>query len=193
AWAKLPYDAWRLGFGAPAYMEAWIETADVTDTHDKTFYRAMSGNTSINTPPDNRGSPHGWPASPGWGKGKYVTGADLPKTIYVRWESYADSRTYEVLVTLNDEQRQAMLKGEDAYCAWRDTWITGYRKGVVIGLAPGGIAKAWLAGPCVTNIEIGRFVGKVVKASANSGQPSPRLRPESRTYIEQYGVPYDSW
>ncbi|MDH0749864.1 hypothetical protein N5D61_26425, partial [Pseudomonas sp. GD03842] len=25
--AELPYDAWRLGFLAPNYMEVWIETA----------------------------------------------------------------------------------------------------------------------------------------------------------------------
>ena len=28
---SLPYDAWRLGFFAPDYMEVWIETADVID------------------------------------------------------------------------------------------------------------------------------------------------------------------
>ncbi|RWU25037.1 hypothetical protein DM813_04725 [Pseudomonas alkylphenolica] len=193
AWAQLPYDAWHLSFGAPDYMEAWIETANVVDVRNRVFLRAMSGNVSIHTPENSKGDPRGWPSVVSWGGGKYVSGAQLPQSIYVRWESYADSRTYEVLVTLNDEQRQAMVKGEKAYCAWRDTWITGFRKGVVVELAPGGIAKAWLAGPCVTNIEIGRFVGKVVKAGPDAGQPSPRLRPESRTYIERYGIPYDSW
>ncbi|WP_241653135.1 DUF2931 family protein [Pseudomonas alkylphenolica] len=193
ACSELPYDSWYLGFGSPNYMEAWIETADVVDVRGQTFYRAMSGTTSINTPPNNLGRPHGWPSNPGWGAGKNVTGADLPKIIYVRWKSYADSRTYEVFITLNDEQRQAMLKGEKAYCAWRNTWIISYLKGVVIGLAPGGIAKAWLAGPCIESMEIGRFTGRVVKAGPDAGQPSPRLRPESRTYIEQYGIPYDSW
>ena len=28
---SLPYDAWRLGFSVPDYMEVWIETADVID------------------------------------------------------------------------------------------------------------------------------------------------------------------
>jgi len=33
--SPLPYDAWRLGFLAPSYMEVWIETADAVDVHDK--------------------------------------------------------------------------------------------------------------------------------------------------------------
>lgn len=193
AWGQLPYDAWHLSFGAPDYMEAWIETADVVDVRSQTFPRAMRGNVSIHTPANSKGDPRGWPSVVSWGGGKYVTGASLPQSIYVRWESYADSRTYEVLVTLNDEQRQAMAKDEKAYCAWRDTWITSFRKGVVVELAPGGIAKAWLAGPCVESMEIGRFTGSVVKAGPDGGQPSRELSKESRTYIDRYGIPYDSW
>lgn len=39
---SLPYDAWRLGFSAPNYMEVWIETADVIDIKGQVYRRAMT-------------------------------------------------------------------------------------------------------------------------------------------------------
>jgi hypothetical protein len=66
---SLPYDAWRLGFYAPNYMEVWIETADVIDVQGNVYRRAMSGNAEMLKPSNNTGGPKGWPARPGWGKG----------------------------------------------------------------------------------------------------------------------------
>src|SRR5471032_2317609 len=88
--AKPPYDSWRLGFFAPNYMEVWIETADVVDINDRWFKRAMSGVSSVQTPANLKGNPRGWPARPGDGAEKYVHGADLPRLIYVRWQSLAE-------------------------------------------------------------------------------------------------------
>lgn len=68
--APLPYEAWRLGFSAPDYMEAWIETADVVDTQRQVYHRAMSGVAAIQTPPHNSGDPKGWPKKTGPGQGK---------------------------------------------------------------------------------------------------------------------------
>lgn len=48
---SMPYEAWHLGFGAPAYMEVWIETADAVDIHERVFKRAMSGIAAVQTPP----------------------------------------------------------------------------------------------------------------------------------------------
>ena len=52
---QLPYDSWRLGLGAPSYMEVWIETADAVDVHDHVFRRAMSGVAAINSPENLKG------------------------------------------------------------------------------------------------------------------------------------------
>ncbi|MDF3845651.1 DUF2931 family protein, partial [Pseudomonas citronellolis] len=78
-----------------------------------------------------------------------------------------------------------------------DTWITGYREGLTIGLAPGGIAKVWIMGPCLDPIEVTRVQGKVVKKGPSGGLTDGRyalpLEPESKAYIEKYGIPYGSW
>ena len=74
--------------------------------------------------------------------------------------------------------------------------LTQYRENITIGLAPGGIAKAWVAGPCLEPIEIGRFEAHVSKVGPYEGTSGGKHRPlteTSKAYIEQFGVPYGSW
>ncbi|WP_287030657.1 DUF2931 family protein, partial [Pseudomonas sp. UBA6310] len=101
----LPYEAWRLGFLAPNYMEVWIETADAVDIQGHVFRRAMSGVAAIRTPPHFKGKPAGWPVNPSWGKGKDVHGADLPRLIYVRWQSLVEPQTYEAYIEIPEVTR----------------------------------------------------------------------------------------
>ncbi|KMN09695.1 DUF2931 family protein [Pseudomonas helleri] len=193
----LPYDGWRLGLFAPNYMEVWIETADAVDVRDRVFKRAMSGVAAIQTPKNLKGNPRGWPSYPGWGKGKYVYGAAVPRLIYVRWQSLVEPQTYEAYIVIPEAIQQAMVKPEKAFCAADAKWITGYRKGVTVGLAPGGIAKVWISGPCVSPIEVARVQGEIVKEGPSGGQTNGKyalpLEPETKAYIEKYGVPYGSW
>ncbi|MDL5595119.1 DUF2931 family protein [Bacillus subtilis] len=188
---------WYLGFGAPAYMEVWIETADVVDIRERVFKRAGAGIASVNTPADNKGKPAGWPDSPGSGGGRDVTGADLPRLIYVRWQSLAEPQTYEAYIVIPESAREIMHKPEKAYCRLDGKWITDYRDRVTIGLAPGGIAKVWQRGPCLKPVEIARVEGSIVKQGPYQGKNGGRyalpLSPESKTYIEKYGIPYGSW
>ena len=81
---SLPYKYWRLGFLAPDYMEVWVETADVEDIRGRKFFHVGSGTVSVHLPNDGSGNATGWRET--WGKGRYVSGADLPKRIYVRWQ-----------------------------------------------------------------------------------------------------------
>ncbi|MHC8411132.1 DUF2931 family protein [Pseudomonas sp. Hz4] len=115
---SMPYKAWRLGFSAPNYMEVWIESADVVDIQEQVYPRAMSGTAAIQTPPNNTGDPRGWPKRPGVGKGKNVTGADLPQKIYVRWQSLVEPRTYQMVIDVPDLTREIMRKEEKVFCAF---------------------------------------------------------------------------
>nr|WP_318295098.1 DUF2931 family protein [Pseudomonas cichorii] len=193
---SLPYDAWRLGFSAPNYMEVWIETADVIDIKGNVYRRAMSGIAAMQTPPNNSGDPKGWPSRPGWGKGKYVKGADLPKKIYVRWQSLVEPQTYKVAIDIPESTRDIMLKGEKTFCAADGKWTTGYRKAIVISLAPGGMAKVWVTGPCSSPIEVTTIKAEIDPRGPYEGESGGKHRPlsaVSKAYVEKFGVPYESW
>ncbi len=131
------------------------------------------------------------------GAGKYVRGAALPRLIYVRWQSLVEPQTYQAYLVIPEATRQAMVKGERAYCPATGTWKTDYREGLAIGLAPGGIAKAWIMGPCLSPIEVTRVQGEVVKKGPYGGQSGGAyalpLKPVSKAYIEKHGIPYGSW
>ncbi|MGE8068141.1 DUF2931 family protein [Pseudomonas sp. NPDC089569] len=191
---KLP---WFLAFSAPPYMEVWIETADVVDIRERVFRRAGSGIASVATPSNNRGNARGWDSNGGSGKGRYVTGADLPRLIYVRWQSLVEPQTYEVYIVIPESAREIMRKPEKAYCRADGKWITDYRDDIGIGLAPGGIAKVWLGGPCLKSVEIARVVGTINKKGPfqgkNEGRYALPLEPESQAYIDTFGIPYGSW
>ncbi|MCQ4270620.1 DUF2931 family protein [Pseudomonas kuykendallii] len=193
----LPYESWWLGFGGPSYMEVWIETADAVDIQGHVFRRAMSGIASVQTPPNFKGKPEGWPANPGGGKGKNVHGADLPRLIYVRWQSLAEPQTYEAYIEIPEATRQQMLSSEQVYCRGLGKWITDYRNTLTIGLAPGGVTKTWIMGVCLSAIEVARVQGAVVKIGPflgrSGGQYALPLEPESKAYIEKFGIPYGSW
>lgn len=193
---RLPYDAWRLGLFAPNYMEVWIETADVLDANGRRFRHAMGG-VAGNSPQDLKGEARGWPSNPGAGAGKHVIGAYVPRLLFVRWQSLVESQTYQAYIAIPESTQQAMLKGEKAYCAADDKWITDYRHMLTVGLAPGGVAKAWIMGPCLKALEVARVQGEVVTIGPDSGRSGGRyalpLRPAAEAYIEKHGIPYGSW
>ncbi|MDD1969149.1 DUF2931 family protein [Pseudomonas putida] len=201
---SLPYDAWRLGFFAPSYMEVWIETADAIGIDGMVRIEAARGipamsypSTFSEDPPDIfKGKPAGWPARMGWGKGKYIKGAALPKQIYVRWQSLVEPQIYHTRIDIPESIREIMRKKDRAFCQFTGKTEVQYRKAIVIGLAPGGIAKAWVTGPCLTPIEIGRVQATVDPTGPYDGKSGGKYRPlspTSKAYVEKFGVPYGSW
>jgi hypothetical protein len=200
---SLPYDAWSLDFFSPDYMEVWIETASVVDINERVFLRAGSGIPAMGypramskgVPSEFRGKPAGWREDPA-GKGRYVTGADLPRLVYVRWQSMAEPQTYGAYIEIPESARDTMLKGETAYCGAVGKWKTDYRKFLSIGLAPGGIAKVWLGGPCLKSTEVTRVQGTIHPKGPYGGTSNGKHRPlseESKAYIDKFGIPFESW
>jgi hypothetical protein len=156
----------------------------------------MSGTSSIFSPPNNSGNPRGWPKRGVSGKGKHVTGAELPEKIYVRWQSLVEPQTYKMVVNITDSDRKLMLKSEKAFCAFDRKWITEYRSNVGILLVPGGIAKIWVGGACLPPIEIATVKAQIEPRGPYEGKSNGEydsLSEVSKAYVEKFGVPYDSW
>lgn len=95
---------WELGFVEPNYMRIWVEDSSVLDINNRVFFRA-GGSTAASGEPDD-----GTESARGWGKvtgsGVPVTGADLPKLIFVRWQSISEQKTYKGFIEIPEEALQ---------------------------------------------------------------------------------------
>jgi hypothetical protein len=190
-----PFKAWYLSFFAPDYMDVWLETVDVTDTRGITLAAAMKGTVSINQPEDGSGDPTGWPEYVGAGAGVHLNRMELPSRIFVRWQSLAEPQTYRAILDVPQSARELMRKPEKVKCPITG-WATDYRNAVTIGLAPGGIAKLWVSGPCFKGTEILRVQAEIEPKGPYQGLSEGRhrpLEPAAKAYIEQHGIPYGSW
>lgn len=100
----------------------------------------------------------------------------------------AEPQTYEAYIEIPESARQVMLKSEKAFCGADGKWITDYRNMVVIGLAPGGIAKVWLRGQCLLSTEIIRVQATINPKGPYDGRSNGRhrqLHEESKAYIKK--------
>ncbi|MDL2200243.1 DUF2931 family protein [Halopseudomonas aestusnigri] len=195
--ANLPFERWYIGLFAPDYMEVWVEQIDVTDRQGFTYYNVHGGVAAINTPPDNRGDPSGWPERVGTGKTMPMINIDLPTEVSVKWQSLAEPEAYEVTLAIPQWVNDEMLKPKSAYCRWRDAHVVQHRDIISIGLAPGGVAKAWLIGPCLPAMEVARAQGKVRELGPYNGKSNGEFyrppSPNAQHYIDTHGIPFGSW
>ena len=172
---KLPYNAWYVGVFAPEHMEVWVESVDVIDR------RGWPTSASVAGPFLYRQGRRLAQASSG-GAGKDLPGIDLPEIVFVRWQSFVEPQTYNVRINIPEWVRKEMLKPQRGYCHFQGKWLDGqFRKDITIGLVPGGIAKAWVGGPCLQSIEIGRFEAAVSKP----GRALDRTRDATPTSLGQ--------
>lgn len=193
--SELPYGAWYMGFFAPPYMEAWIEDVRVVDIDGRMDTGAGGGLVAVDTPEGGSADPRGWPAPEqiGLGAGRHIEGANLPRRIFVRWQSMAEPNTYRVWLEIPEEARQLMIRRE------RPLTSSGpltYRSDLVIGLAPGGKVRVWSKGAGLPGIEILHTQGELEPLGPYGGQSGGRHRPlreSSMRYIKRHGIPYDSW
>ncbi|KTS73461.1 hypothetical protein NS274_20140 [Pseudomonas oryzihabitans] len=193
---KLPYDAWYLGFLAPNYMQVWLERANISDINGRIFPNAMGGVVAMGQPASLSATAKGWPKRIGSGAGRYLTGLDLPYVVSLRWQSLVEPQTYHALFTMPDWARTKMLERLPAECPVSGR-TSDYRKDLTIGLAPGGIVKVWIMGPCLDPIEVMTLQAEIEPKGPYQGQMKGQyalpLTEVTQAYIAKYGVPYGSW
>ena len=190
---RLPYDAWYLGFRAPRYMEVWLETADVEDVRGWVFPGAMSGTVAISY----SGEAGGWGQRISMGAGRHVTGAALPKRIYVRWQSLVEPQTYRAVLDIPESARRLMRSKARST---RAPVVEEYRNILSITLAPGGWVKAWVMSSRSPAVEIlcqkAEIEPKGPDEGRNQGQYAyafDQLEPATQRYMTSHPIPYDSW
>ena len=186
---------WDLGFTEPKYMKVWVEDSAVEDINGKLFRRTGGGTAAGGQPEDNRESARGW-TGVGIG-GKSVVGADLPKRIFVRWQSVVEPQTYRVWIDIPEEARQIMRRATDRRCPETPKQTASYMASVNLGLAPGGIVQVWVRDECRHPIKVVRTQAEVEPLGPdqgkNNGRYAYKVSEKSKRYIEKYGIPYGSW
>jgi hypothetical protein len=185
---KLPYSAWSLGFVAPKHMEVWVERADVIDQRGSGFIDVHGGVASYS------GKAAGWPER--GGGGKPVNNVDLPKMIFLRWQSLVEPQAYKIGIQIPPWVRDEMLKPHDVFCNFDQKVVTLYRNTISLGMAPGGIVKVWLGSGCLKHLEVGRYQAVVEPLGPNQDRRGLYYRapnPEAQAWIDKHGIPYGTW
>lgn len=185
---KLPYPAWYVGLAAPKYMEVWVETVDVLDQRGLAFFRVHGGVAGYT------GKAEGW--HQGGGKSKPVNNVDLPDQLFLRWQSLVEPQAYKIKIQIPQWVRDEMVRPERVLCQWNNKWKTDYREMITLGMAPGGIVKAWVGGSCLGFKEVGRFQAEVEPRGPylnNKGLYYRAPNPAAQAWIDQHGIPYGSW
>ncbi|VVQ16617.1 hypothetical protein PS925_04174 [Pseudomonas fluorescens] len=186
---------WELAFTEPHYMKVWVEDTAVEDIKGETFLRTGGGSASGGQPEDGTDSARGWH---GVGStGKAVVGADLPKRIYVRWQSIVEPQTYKVWVDIPEQARQLMLESVNQRCAKTPEQEGRYNASIYLGLAPGGVVQVWVRDSCHHPVKVARAQAEIEPLGPSQGKNQGRyaypVSEKSKRYIEKFGIPYGSW
>jgi len=186
---------WELGFTEPNYMKVWVEDTSVEDIKGRAFLHTGGGSASGGQPEDGTASAQGWHGV--GSNGKAVVGADLPKRIYVRWQSIVEPQTYKAWVDIPEEARQLMLESVNQRCAKTPEQKGRYNASLYLGLAPGGVVQVWVRDSCHHPVKVARAQAEVEPLGPSQGKNQGRyaypVSEKSKRYIEKFGIPYGNW
>ncbi|GLZ88239.1 hypothetical protein Pres01_42900 [Metapseudomonas resinovorans] len=186
---------WSLGFAHPAYMKVWVEDSAVVDIRGRLFRNTGRGIAAGDEPEDGTEAARGWRGGAG-PSGVAVVGADLPRHIYVRWQSIVEPQTYRAWVDIPEEARQIMRDSIAWRCPQKPDRVSRYRASLYLGLAPGGIIQVWVYNRCYRSVKVARAKAEVEPLGPHLGQSGGHYYPlsdASERYIERFGIPYGSW
>lgn len=186
---------WELGFVEPDYMKVWVEDSSVLDIKNMMFFRVGGKSAAGGEPEDGAESARGWGAVSG--SGMPVTGADLPRMIFVRWQSISEQKTYKGFVEIPEEARQLMVKSTHQRCPETPERTARYMATLYVGLAPGGVLQAWVRDSCHRPIKVAHAQGDIEPLGPQQGKHGDRyaypVSEKAKRYIEKFGIPYGSW
>jgi hypothetical protein len=186
---------WSLSFNEPYYMKTWVEDSAVEDINGKMFRRTGGGTAAGGEPQNGTESARGWGEITGGIR--EVVGADLPKRIFVRWQSIVEPQTYRAWVDIPEEARQIMRATLREPCPASPDEPAGNVALVYVGVAPGGIVQVWVADKCMKPVKVARAQAEIEPLGPDQGKSQGQyaypVSEKAKRYIGQYGIPYGSW
>jgi hypothetical protein len=187
---------WSLEFIGPNYMTGWVESSIVEDINGQSFDHGSGGVIGNGNPGYATEAARGWVDGVG-GNIRGVVGADLPKRIFVRWQSIVEPQTYRAWVEIPEAAREIMRTSIYRRCSETPERTSRYMASVYLGLAPGGIVQAWVVNSCGYAVEVARGQAEVEPLGPSQGLTEGRyaykISEKSQRYIDKHGIPYGSW
>jgi hypothetical protein len=187
---------WSLEFIGPNYMTGWVESSIVQDINGQLIDHGSGGVIGNGNPGYATETAKGWVGGVG-GNTRGVVGADLPKRIYVRWQSIVEPQTYRTWVEIPETARKIMRESINRRCSETPARTARYMAAMYLGLAPGGAIQVWAVNSCGRAVKVARADAEVEPLGPSQGQTGGRyayqINDKTRRYIEKYGIPYGSW
>jgi len=184
---------WSLEFIGPNYMTGWVEASLVEDVQSRLINHGSGGVIGSGESGYEIEFARGWPQGLAGGQ-RAVVGADLPKRIFVRWQSVVEPQTYRAWIDIPEEARKIMYASTHQRCA--DTGRSRYMAAVYLGLAPGGTVQVWVRDQCHNAVKVARGKGHIEPLGPHLGKSGGHYYPQpdaSKRYVDKFGVPYGSW
>ncbi|APC14786.1 hypothetical protein BLL42_03235 [Pseudomonas frederiksbergensis] len=189
---KLPW--WGVGFTEPAHMTVWVETSAVEDIKGRLLHDVAAGAAASSNYENGTENARGWSGI--GGSGMPVVGSDLPKRIYVRWQSIVERKTYAGWVEISEETRAIMRNSTAQRCHETPQYTANPSASMNLGLAPGGIIQVWVWDDCFSAHKVDRTQVGIEPLGPDQGQYNGYyvdIKESSKRYIERFGIPYGSW
>ncbi|MGF6555620.1 hypothetical protein ABIA48_002000 [Pseudomonas sp. S30_BP2TU TE3576] len=186
---------WYIGFTEPAYMTVWVETTAVVDIQDRLIPAGASG-AAAQTPDGEytKEIARGWDGI--GGSSMPVVGADLPKRLFVRWQSIVERQTYAGWIDISESTRDIMRNSTARRCHKYPQHSANSSAQLNLGLAPGGIIQVWVRDECSHAHKVDRGQVGIEPLGPDQGKYNGfygKIKDSSQRYIERFGIPYGSW
>lgn len=187
---------WSLEFIGPNYMTGWVESSVVQDINGRLIDHGGGGVIGNGNPGYATETAKGWVSGVG-SNTRGVVGADLPKRIYVRWQSIVEPQTYRTWVDIPEQARELMLASVQRRCPETPERTARYMASMYFGLAPGGVVQVWVVDSCGDAVKVARAEAEVEPLGPSQGKTNGRyaytINEKTHRYIAKYGIPYGSW
>ena len=178
-------DEWRVSTIAPKYYIVRVDTVLIFGEKKKIGWKGMVGKTTVSS-----SDPLGWAGGERYNSGYSIKSIELPGSLYVRWHSLANKKTYHQGIKVSEDIRNKMREYHDIRCG-KSNRLKPYKNNILLGLAPDGMISVFLNGRCFDN-EL-QFKVQAVEDKVADDFVYPELSKEAQSYVDEHGVPVGIW
>ncbi|OCH16024.1 hypothetical protein A6E05_17400 [Aliivibrio sp. 1S165] len=176
---------WRVSTIAPKYYIVRVDTVLIFGEKKKIGWKGMVGKTTVSS-----SDPLGWAGGERYNSGYSIKSIELPGSLYVRWHSLANKKTYHQGIKVSEDIRNKMREYHNIRCGYYNLLLP-YKNNILLGLAPDGMISVFLNGGCFDN-EL-QFKVQAVEDKVVDDFVYPELSEEAQAYVDEHGVPVGIW